>query len=280
MADPLLATVAVLSILIKRVTQHQSDALHRHSGKGSRAALLGLWYVLQQLQRSIQKIIGLPVHLTFAQSVVSLEVVIQLIVGTHHPGSAQQLEDHKLIFKDPAHRESYIPEQIGTEQSVTYGKLRRSRHFLPNIVGPEAPREHLRLDPVRKEVDAAAGDIRSMGLQPLYQKLCHPGMDIIVTVYKHHILAGDHTQPCVAGIGQAAVFLVDYPHPAVPAGVVIADSSAAVGAAIIYQDQFHIIHGLCQNALYTAGKILFHPVNRNDDANHYPCSLLSQSASQ
>ena len=66
---------------------------------------------------------------------------------------------------------------------------------------------------------------------------------------------------------RAAVFLMDgADFVGVPGGVTVTDSAAAVGRAVVHQQQLIVLAGLRQNRVDTLGKIDFDAVNGDDQA--------------
>ena len=94
----------------------------------------------------------------------------------------------------------------------------------------------------------------------------------IVGVHKADVVPGDGVQPGVAGAGRTAVRLVDDPHPAVLRGQPVAQFAAAVGAAVLHQQQLQIVVGLGQHAAHRQRQQVFGVVHRHDNADLFFCS--------
>ena len=84
---------------------------------------------------------------------------------------------------------------------------------------------------------------------------------VIVGIDAGDILPCGVGDPVVAGIGQAAVFLVQSLDAGVLARVPVAHGAAAVGRTVIDHQDLEIVVGLVQNGLHAAVEVCFYIVN-------------------
>jgi hypothetical protein len=56
-------------------------------------------------------------------------------------------------------------------------------------------------------------------------------------------------------------------NPVILPGIIIADGTAAIRAAVIHQDQFKIRKGLRKDAVHTSGKKLLHFIDGDNHAD-------------
>ena len=121
-------------------------------------------------------------------------------------------------------------------------------------------------------VGGAGGHAAAARLQRGQQHGVKVRLHQIVGVHKADVVPGGGVQPGVAGAGRAAVRLVDDPHPAVLRGQPVAQFAAAVGAAVLHQQQLQVVVGLGQHAAHRQRQQVFGVVHRHDNADLFFCS--------
>ena len=168
--------------------------------------------------------------------------------------SLRELEaDKQRPVKNPVPQQIFHPSIFEQLPQRLFGV--QNPQFLPAADLPAPPV----LLPV-----AADRNLSACFQRPLKQRFKQCGLCPVVAVHPADPLACGGIQPRIAGRGHAAVWLMDDLDPFVPLRIFIADFSAPIGGTVIYQNDFQIVIGLRQNALYTLAEILLHPVNRND----------------
>lgn len=97
--------------------------------------------------------------------------------------------------------------------------------------------------------------------------MVHIQKNIIIAVNKRDIFAGTGIQTRIASGGGPGDALVDHPNTLVCGSIFLTDRTASIGASIIDQKQFPVGEGLPQDAVHTAGQILFRIIYRDDHRN-------------
>ena len=116
-------------------------------------------------------------------------------------------------------------------------------------------------------VPGAGGNGRAAVPDGVQQRFVHGGFDEVVGVHKAHVVAPGVVQTHVGGGRRAAVGFVEYPDAGVSFGKFIAQLAAAVGAAVLHQQQLKIREGLRKDAGHRAGQVVFGVVHAGDDAD-------------
>ena len=98
----------------------------------------------------------------------------------------------------------------------------------------------------------------------------HEGQPAAGTVRKGPVDAG------IPGGGQTAVLLMDDMDPAVSPGIIFAQLSTVVRAAVIHQNQFKIGIALAQNAVHTAAQEFLDLVDRHNHTDVRHITFLSE----
>ena len=78
----------------------------------------------------------------------------------------------------------------------------------------------------------------------------------VVRIHKADVIPAGIVQPNVQSGGRAAVFLVEHPDARVGFGKLSTQLAAAVGAAILHQQQLKVRKALGQNAAHRAGDVI------------------------
>ena len=93
------------------------------------------------------------------------------------------------------------------------------------------------------------------------------GGDPVVAVEKLQVFARCVVQRQVPGGGDAGVFLVEHPYPAVLPCIGVAQGAGAVGAAVVHQEKLKVLVGLIQNTVHAPLQRFFRVVDRHDDTD-------------
>ena len=80
---------------------------------------------------------------------------------------------------------------------------------------------------------------------------------VVEKIFHNEGLPAADIQSRIAGAGQAAIGFVDYPYTAIPLCIFVADSAAAVGAAVVHQNNFQIPQRLVQNGIHAPPQPIF-----------------------
>ncbi len=112
------------------------------------------------------------------------------------------------------------------------------------------------------------GDHQVMPLHSLKQRVDGAWRLGVIAVHKEDILSPRGPDPGVSRGPGAAVFLAEHFDPAVGPGQVLADFKAPIPAAVVNQDDLHILPRLGQNTLQRPDDVHFRVVHRNDDAEN------------
>ena len=104
-------------------------------------------------------------------------------------------------------------------------------------------------------------------LHGVVQCLKHRRLDEIIGVHNADVITAGIVQPGVAGVGRAAVGLVEHTDAGILPGQRIADLGRAIVAAVIHQQQLKIGVLLVQNAVYTALNGVLRIVDRHNNTD-------------
>ena len=224
---------------------------------------------LPRIQGSPVGLLSQPVdlgeHISFFafphQGFSPLDVMIHLLVQ-HHAGagihpvgkSKQHILGKNFPLTDKA--QPVLPDQLPPEnmgpgfpsQSVIQKILQQEIHPLlfrgnPDPAGLKA--DFFNQGPGGVLLDHAEGHpIAAIFLHHRHHGFQQVGGYIVVAVHKADVRSPGQLQSRVPGGGQAAVFLVDHPDPAVRLAAAVADGGAVIRGAVIHQDQLKIPTGL------------------------------------
>ena len=226
--------------------------------------------VVQLAGRERRRRDGPPPRAVMVQGIRQADGLLALKHQMQHAGIVP--EQHGLIVVDVP-----LPEQPDVEQLVPGQRpvkaaglesLQNQRH---GVNFPVLPQDHglagdggvLLID----GVPGAGGDGRAAVPDGVQQRFVHGGFDEVIGVHKTHIIAPRVVQPHVGGRRRAAVGLVEHPDAGVGFGKFIAQLTAAVGAAVLHQQQLKIREGLRKDAGHRAGQVVFGVVHAGDDAD-------------
>ena len=98
----------------------------------------------------------------------------------------------------------------------------------------------------------------------LKQRGEHARVHRVVGVHEADPLPARHVEPGVAGVGQPPVGLVDDPHAPVAGRELVADGGAAVGRAVVHQDDLEVLVGLREDGLHARPQVRLHLVYGHD----------------
>ena len=92
---------------------------------------------------------------------------------------------------------------------------------------------------------------------------CH----IVIRIRKGKIFPARCINACISSPGQSGIFLVNHTDSVIFFGVCITDFRTAIQRSVVYQNNFQVPVGLCQQAFHTPAKICLYLINRNNDAD-------------
>ena len=104
------------------------------------------------------------------------------------------------------------------------------------------------------------------------------GVQKVVTVEKGQVFASGYLHSRVASGRYASVCFVNYVDARVLPCILVGNCSAAVGRAVVHQNEFPVGIGLAQDALNAVGQVLLHLVAGNDDGDsifYPPLALMA-----
>ena len=116
-------------------------------------------------------------------------------------------------------------------------------------------------------IAAAADQVRAVCLRRSHKAFVHFRLDPVVAVHEAEVFAPGNVHASVPGAAEAPVFLVDDLNSGIFPGVFITNGAGGILGPVLHQNDFQVFIGLGQNRIDAFGKIRFHIVNRNDDAD-------------
>ena len=175
---------------------------------------------------------------------------------------------HHLPAEQVAHNEA-VEDALSEVQPLAQQGLDNALPQLLRAVDPggEGPGVVLRPSVGPEQAVPAPGGVRPGPGQRGVQGLQGVGQNIVVRVAEGQILPLGGGDAVVAGAAHPTVLLVDHPHPAVLRGGLVAEDPAAVGGAVVHQDQLQIPEGLAQDGVDAGFEQGFRLVDRYDYGN-------------
>ena len=204
------------------------------------------------------------------QNVRQAVAALALKHAVQHAGVVAK--QHRFVVVD-----AFIAEQPDVEQLVpaqrpvkAAGLESFQQQLLRVADAMFADRHQPPLDRAVLLVDAVAGTGRQPHAGRLHggvELFVHRGFDQVVAVHKAHVIAAGVVQPGVAGVGGAAVFLVEHADARVGFGQLVAQRAGTVGAAVVDEQQLKVGKRLRQNAAHRAFEVILGIINAGDDTD-------------
>ena len=214
-------------------------------------------------------------------AVAALIVIVQLFLEEYELfGRVKRRQDDVIIFIYQIFRKSDVVENASNVELIPnggvylipyfriilFGKVRGFNDFKHG--GLCGKRKACRSSHfIREFYPCPLRDVRVIARCGVQRKLVGLRMDKIVAVNEADVLPSCNSKPCVAGLGQPAVFFMDHKDSRIPCGIFVADFGAVIGRSVIYEEELKVCKGLGENTVNATAQKGLNLVYGNDDAN-------------
>ena len=203
-------------------------------------------------------------HIGQAVAALTLKYTVQ------HAGIVT--EKHRLIVMNALFlKQPRVEQLVPAQRSVKAAGLERLEQKLLRIAHAAlTDRDHAAFDFFAVGVDAVAragGQPHAIDLHGAVQRCKHGRFYQIIGIDHADVVAAGVVQSGVAGVGRAAVRLVEHPDAGILLCQCVADRGGAVVAAVIDKQQLKVGERLGQNALHSWAQVRPRVVDCGDYAD-------------